>query len=88
MRSPQSPSRAGSSVMDASTATTTTIAAAWPSTVIIDSPDTASASSATTTVPPANATALPDVAAAWPIASWTLLPSCRAERARVTMNSE
>ena len=32
--------------------------------------------------------ALPDVAAAWPIASCTLIPSWRAERARVTMNSE
>ena len=88
MRSPQSPSRAGSSVIEASTATTTTMAQAWPSTVISDTPETASASSAMTTVTPANATALPDVAAAWPIASCTLMPSCRAERARVTMNSE
>lgn len=64
------------------------IADAWPSTVIREIPETASASSAMTTVPPANATALPDVEAAWPIASGTLIPSCRAERARVTMNSE
>ena len=64
MRSPHSPSSAGSSVIDASTATTTTIAAACPSTVIKDTPETARASNATTTVPPANATALPDVAAA------------------------
>ena len=85
--SPHRASRAGSSVIDASTATTTTIAAAWPSTVMKDNPETASASRAMTTVPPANATALPEVAAAWPIASWTLRPSKRAERARVTMNS-
>ena len=88
MRSPQRPSSAGSSVIEASTATTTTIAAAWPSTVISVMPDTASDSRAITTVMPANATALPEVAAAWPIASTGLMPSCRAERARVTMNSE
>ena len=64
------------------------MAAACPSTVIIDRPETASDSSATITVPPANATALPEVAAAWPIASTMLTPSWRAERARVTMNSE
>ena len=31
---------------------------------------------------------VPDVAAAWPIASWTDMPSWRAARARVTMNRE
>ena len=86
MPSPHSASRAGNRVIDASTATTTTIAAVWPSTVINERPETASESNAMTTVPPANATALPEVAAARPIASWTLLPSWRAERARVTMN--
>jgi hypothetical protein len=64
------------------------IAAAWPSIVISEMPDTASASNAITTVAPAKATALPDVAAAWPIASMLLLPSRLADRARVTMNSE
>jgi len=87
-QSPSNASSAGSSVIDASTATTTAIADAWPSTVISETPDTASESRAITTVMPANATALPDVAAAWPIASWVLMPSWRAERARVTMNSE
>ena len=87
MRSPHSPSRAGRSVIEASTATTTTIAAAWPSTVTSESPETNSDSRAMTTVPPANATALPEVAAACPMASCTLMPSWRAERARVTMNS-
>ena len=88
MPSPHRPSSAGSNVIDASTARMTTIAAAWPSTVMSETPDTARASSAMTTVHPANATALPEVAAAWPMASVLLMPSCRAERARVTMNSE
>jgi hypothetical protein len=64
MPSPQKPSIAGSSVVAAATATITTIAAAWPSMVTKVMPDTASASRATTTVMPANATALPEVAAA------------------------
>ena len=69
MLSPQRPRSAGSSVIEASTATTTTMAEAWPSTVISVMPDTASDSSAITTVMPAKATAAPEVAAAWPMAS-------------------
>ncbi len=54
-----------------------------------ETPETASESSAMTTVTPANATARPEVAAAWPIG----LGDAHARRAgpsaaRVTMNSE
>ena len=83
---PANPSSAGSSVMAATTATRTTIAAAvaiMPTNAI---PEIHSPSSAIATVIPANTTAWPAVAVARPIACSGSMPACRFWRYRVTMN--
>ena len=78
---------AGSRVSAARTATTTAIAAMRPIVVTSGIPATASDTSAIVTVPPANATAPPEVAAARAIDSCSSRPSFMPRKCRVTMNS-
>ena len=86
MASPAKPSSAGSSEIEASTITATTIAAEAPMIVAAGIPATTSPPMAMMTVPPANTTAWPAVAVARPIDSSTPTPSARFCRWRVTMN--
>ncbi len=80
------PSSAGSSVMAASTVSTTVTAA--PSAIPVTSPrpSVVMPSSAATTVKPANTTARPEVFMAVPIDSRALVPDIRFPRCRLTMN--
>ncbi len=80
------PSSAGSSVIAASTASSTTSAAVKPSVRTSGMPTTAREASATITVAPANTTAPPEDAIARAIASSIDMPSRRCWRWRLTMN--
>ena len=87
MCGPTIASVADSSVIAASTATTTAIAAIKPMVVTSGMSATASETSAMVTVPPAKMTAPPEVATARAIDSCTSNPSRSPRRWRVTMNS-
>ena len=86
MRGPSAPSSAGSSVVAASTATTTAIAAMHPIAVTIGMSAMASETSAMTTVTPANTTAPPAVAVERATDSCTSIPSRSWSLWRVTRN--
>ena len=86
MRGPSRLRIAGSSVIAATTAVTTVIAAPRPSLVMKSRPITASAEIEIATVRPANTTARPAVATAAAAASSPLRPSWIPWRNRVRMN--
>ena len=85
-RGPANPSRAGSSVSEATMVTATTVAAptARPVTKLICM--IVRPSRAMTTVMPANTTARPAVSMAMTVARSVSCPACRFSRNRVTMN--
>jgi hypothetical protein len=84
---PTSESTAGRSVIDASTAVATANAEEYPSDVTSGIPATSSVSSAITTVVPAKTMALPEVATASAIESFSSIPCARFARCRLTRKS-
>jgi hypothetical protein len=84
---PSAPSRAGSRVIAASTATTTETADEMPMLVTSGMPATESEQSAMTTVPPAKNTAPPAVAVARAVDSSISMSSLSWSLWRVTTNS-